>query len=237
MTLKQDIVNTFDVLLNTTKKIINNSNTYINAYVEQYKQRFPNQKNYRFEYNLTANVIQRHDVYLAQMMNNLLYMKKAFEDHNLTLSSFTENATKSISSMKEMLNGIKPETDRYNWLMKDITEYAFLEKRMKQYMLSEIPISYAQSGWKQINTDMWGKKQGIFELLVQKTDNKFYSTVKDVEKRRVYSNSTPFWTITDAMNAAVSSAVKMASESSKQRTSNASSEYVPKFVGKQGRLF
>ena len=103
----------------------------------------------------------------------------------------------------------------------------------QQSTQSNIPVSYAASGWEEIAKDMWQKEQGNFVLLVQKFGKEFFSTVKDVKHMRIYSNNIPFNTLTEAMNASVTSMAKLVhSQPQTERH-----EYKPKYIGGQGRLF
>ena len=133
----------------------------------------------------------------------------------------------------------------YFWWQKNIGTIADIPKLLTHPVKPEhetkgVPIGY--EGWEQMSENLWVKNMPAYQYTVQFYDGSYFSTVKDIKHSRVYSDATPFATLKEAMNAATTRVVKLASQertalNPKPQPIKGEEEYRPIFQGKQGRLF
>ena len=232
----RNVINTFDVIIYSLTHVVNESNQYINESLENHYAKFPKDRGSIFVVNLNKRVVSDQDVYISRLIGNLQQMQRAFRDKTLNKGTFEQNVDMAKRSLIDILKNTLIGTDRSRYLKKAIEEYGNLQQFMNEYAkgnTEKIPIAYAEAGWKPISKGIWQKEQGIFVLTVQEYDGKFFSTVKDVQNRHVYSNNIPFITPMEAMNASISSMAKMVHKTN----NNKQEDYRPKYVNGQGRLF
>ena len=114
----------------------------------------------------------------------------------------------------------------YFWWQKTIGAIADIPKLLASPVKPEheakgVPIGY--EGWEQMSENLWVKNMPAYQYTVQFYDGSYFSTVKDIKHFRVYSDATPFATLKEAMNAATTRAVKLASQ---ETTANKSRDIV-----------
>lgn len=114
----------------------------------------------------------------------------------------------------------------YFWWQKNIGTIADIPKLLASPVKPEheakgVPIGY--EGWEQMSENLWVKNMPAYQYTVQFYDGSYFSTVKDIKHFRVYSDATPFATLKEAMNAATTRAVKLASQ---ETTANKSRDIV-----------
>ena len=114
----------------------------------------------------------------------------------------------------------------YFWWQKNIGTIADIPKLLASPVKPEheakgVPIGY--EGWEQRSENLWVKNMPAYQYTVQFYDGSYFSTVKDIKHFRVYSDATPFATLKEAMNAATTRAVKLASQ---ETTANKSRDIV-----------
>ena len=233
----RNALNTFDVIIYTLSHIVSDSGKYVEEDIENHNRKFPRDRGSVFIRNLTQRVVSDQDIYISKLIGNVQLMQREFRQKTLSVPLFNKNVEIATDALKHILSKILIGSDRDRLLQKAIVEYANLKRFVDEYMQqtapNKIPVSYTESGWKEIAKDMWQKEQGNFVLLVQKFGKEFFSTVKDVKHMRIYSNNIPFNTLTEAMNTSVTSMAKLV-HSQPQTEKH---EYKPKYIGGQGRLF
>lgn len=232
----RNVINTFDVIIYSLTHVVNESNQYINEILENHYAKFPEDRGSALVVNVNKRAVSNQDVYISRLISNLQYMQRAFRDKTLNKDTFEQNVDVAKRSLIDILKNTLIGTDRSRYLKKAIEEYGNLQHFMNEYMkgnMEKIPIAYAEAGWRPISKGIWQKEQGIFVLTVQEYDGKFFSTVKDVQNRRIYSNPTPFNTPMEAMNASITSMAKIGHKTN----NNKQEDYKPKYVNGQGRLF
>ena len=103
----------------------------------------------------------------------------------------------------------------YFWWQKNIGTIADIPKLLTAPVKPEheakgVPIGY--EGWEKQAENLWVKNLPAYQLTVQFYNGSYSSTVKDTKHFRVYSDATHFATLKEAMNAATTRVVKLASQ-------------------------
>ena len=103
----------------------------------------------------------------------------------------------------------------YFWWQKNIGTIADIPKLLASPVKPEheakgVPIGY--EGWEQMSENLWVKNMPAYQLIVQFYNGLYSSTVKDIKHFRVYFDAAHFATLKEAMNAATTRAVKLASQ-------------------------
>ena len=256
MVTKRDLVNTARVIQNTINNIIQNSDAYLSEAVAAHMKKFPgedrqgSQKFFLFALNRQNNRLRELGLYFEALVHASQNMLNAE-----TLGPIRQNADTAKEGVKDMLKTTLPESYRYEHLETLAIEFENLKKFVHELSLLEItkikefkqsvqqftdkgiiPQSYRASGWIEKATDIWEALRGEYVLIAQRFEGKYYATVKDIKNSRVYSNSTPYATIMEAMNAATTAMAKLAHEAVASQ-SQVNLPYNPNWYGNQGRLF
>lgn len=251
----RNIINTLDTISHKLRDAIADSSAYIEEDIEEHYRRFPADRGSAFVRNIITKRVYDQDIYMSKLINNLLYLKSAFKKNPADMNPILNHISVAEEALHRMLKITKEGLGRTQWgldlryhnIYNALQEYESLKQfieRQKNAAPAPIKIPVGYTGWESIGSNttpggnMWRKSQGNYQLLVQESYGKFYATVKDIPAGRVYSNSTAFDKPEDAMRAATSTAVRLASKITPQlRESNPSETYRSKYSGNQGRLF
>lgn len=93
-------------------------------------------------------------------------------------------------------------------------------------------IPEGHESWRKVGEDIWQNDMPPFQLIVQRSGQSYYASVRDKSTNRLYSDATPYPTLQDAMDHAMARALF----ASRGRLSPVEHEYMPRDT-RQRRLF